>query len=162
MSKTLIVMRHAKSSWKHDLDDHDRPLNARGRAGASALGDWLRNVSALPDEILCSSAARTQETAQRLNLGTAISTIPALYLCSADEMLREIRRASGQVVLVVAHNPGIADFAERLGHSAPDHPRFLDYPSGATTVFSCGIDSWADLKFASATPIAFTIPRDLV
>ena len=43
MTCTLILMRHAKSSWDDlTLSDHERPLNKRGRASASAMGKWLR------------------------------------------------------------------------------------------------------------------------
>ena len=161
MSKTLIVMRHAKSSWDRPVSDIERALNERGRSGATALGAWLRQHALEPDEILCSSAERTQETAQCLKLATPITSLPALYMAPADVLLKHIARASGDVVLVLAHNPGIGEFAERLAKSPPDHPRFLDYPSGATTVFSCDIDSWSDLKFASAEPRLFITPRDL-
>ena len=67
--KRLILMRHAKSDWGDPmLPDHDRPLNKRGRRAASALGHWMREAGLRPDQILCSSATRTQETCARLAL----------------------------------------------------------------------------------------------
>lgn len=80
MSKKLIIMRHAKSSWEHEGTDKTRPLNERGRKSATALGEWLRSQNLHPDTILCSSAARTQETAARLKLSQPISSIDALYM----------------------------------------------------------------------------------
>ena len=59
MALSLILVRHAKSSWDTPaLSDHDRPLNKRGRASARAIGDWLRKENLLPDQILTSTAQR--------------------------------------------------------------------------------------------------------
>lgn len=161
MSKTLIVMRHAKSSWDEPVEDSQRRLNERGRIGATALGDWMRRTALAPDEILCSSAARTQETAQRLALDCAITTRDALYMSSSDVLMKHVQQAKGATLLIVAHNPGIAEFAERLVLSAPNNPRFFNYPSGATTVLDCDIDSWDDLRFHRAHVTHFTTPHDL-
>ena len=58
--RRLVLMRHAKSSWGDPgLDDHDRPLNKRGKRSAEALGDWLRAQTIVVDEALVSSSART-------------------------------------------------------------------------------------------------------
>src|SRR5438105_4097768 len=65
MSKTLLIMRHAKSSWKEaELDDHERPLNKRGRRAAPAMGQLLRENSLTPDAILSSTALRARQTAE--------------------------------------------------------------------------------------------------
>ena len=162
MSKTLIVMRHAKSSWEHAGPDIERPLNKRGRDSAVALGDWLRARDLAPDEILCSAATRTQETAQRLKLAAPVSLNKALYMAPAESLLKYTQRATGDTVLILAHNPGIGEFAERLTRIAPNHPRFFDYPSGATTVFSCDIEEWRELAFDSAAPTDFVVPRELI
>ena len=113
--KRLVLKRHAKSDWGDPaLPDHARPLNERGRRSATALGDWLRAMGALPDQILCSSSERTQETCARLNLPLAPELHDALYLAEAPDMLRVLRGATGSQVLMLGHNPGIAEFAARL------------------------------------------------
>ena len=61
--RRLILTRHAKSSWDDpDTPDIDRPLNARGRAAARELGDFLASRDLEPEEVLCSTALRTRET----------------------------------------------------------------------------------------------------
>ena len=66
MTRTLILTRHAKSSWDDPfLNDHDRPLNKRGRKSAPVIAGWLRENGWLPDEVLSSTSART-----RRNLGS--------------------------------------------------------------------------------------------
>ncbi|MGH1578433.1 SixA phosphatase family protein [Planktotalea sp.] len=161
MRKTLIVMRHAKSSWDIPGSDIERPLNARGHSSAKALGDWLRSKSLAPDEVFCSAATRAQETGAGLKLSIPLSSIRTLYMAPSDNLLSQMQGASGDTVLVIAHNPGIGDFAQRLAKTAPDHPRFSDYPTGATTVFRCEIENWAELKFGAAIVSDFVIPREL-
>ena len=63
--KSLLVMRHAKSSWKEvDLVDHDRPLNKRGMKDAPRMGKLLRKERLIPELILTSSARRARDTAE--------------------------------------------------------------------------------------------------
>ena len=63
--KTLLLMRHAKSSWSEPgLADHDRPLNKRGKQAAPEMGKLLRKEGLVPDLILCSTARRSRQTAE--------------------------------------------------------------------------------------------------
>ncbi|SHL22644.1 phosphohistidine phosphatase [Roseovarius marisflavi] len=163
MTRHLILMRHAKSDWgSAGQRDHDRPLNARGRASAKALGKWLEARKLLPDEILCSSAKRTQETCGLMGLSTPPTLLKSLYLAEAQEMLAELQGAIGKTVLMIGHNPGIAELAEDLVADPPDHERFNDYPTGATLLARFEIADWADLRPGTAEVEAFVIPRDLI
>ena len=162
MTRRLILMRHAKSSWGDPaLSDHARPLNGRGRRSAKALGDWLRQNDYLPDQVLCSSSTRTRETLDRLKIRAPIQFLDSLYHASPRTMFDELARATGASVLMLGHNPGIAGFAESIVTAAPDHPRFHDYPTCATLVAEFDITDWSDLEKASGTPLAFVIPREL-
>lgn len=163
--RRLILMRHAKSDWSHGTSDHDRPLNPRGRGAAEALGNWLRTEGLLPDAVLCSTAARTRETCALLNLpeSCAVEHLRQLYLAEPDEIIATLRqRASGDTLLLVAHNPGIAAAAALLLQQTPDQDAFDRYPSGATTVMDFDIYSWADLASGTGTLQAFTVPKQLV
>jgi phosphohistidine phosphatase len=163
MTRHLILMRHAKSDWgSAGQRDHDRPLNARGRASAKALGRWLEARGVLPDEILCSSARRTQETCDLLGLSTPPTLLKPLYLAEAQEMLVVLQGATGKTVLMLAHNPGIAELAEDLVAEPPDHERFGDYPTGATLLLRFEIADWADLRPGTGEVKGFVIPRDLI
>ena len=164
--RRLILMRHAKSAWNNPgIGDHDRPLNGRGKRAAQGLGDWLRTQGFLPDQILCSSAARTRETLARLALPDTIPTTLTrdLYLAEASEMLAILRQATGDCVLMLGHNGGIADTAWRLvGDAPPKHDRFSDFPTGATLVCDFDVTTWADLATRTARTQAFVTPHDLV
>jgi len=163
MTRRLILTRHAKSDWSQSgVSDHQRPLNKRGRASATAIGDWLRKGNHLPNQILSSSSTRTRETCDRLQLDAPVTYLGALYHAGALTMLSELRKASGQTVLMLGHNPGIGEFAEKLVRASPAHPRFLDYPTCATLVADFDITSWSKADFGQALTVAFVIPRELI
>jgi len=63
--KSLLILRHAKSSWKHpELNDHERPLNKRGKNDAPRMGKLLQKEKLIPDAILSSTAMRASATAE--------------------------------------------------------------------------------------------------
>lgn len=162
--KRLILLRHAKSDWSEPgLSDHARHLNARGLAAAPKLGRWLKDNDILPDQVLCSTATRARETfagvEATLRSGVTPDYIAALYLAEPATMLKAIRVAKGTVVLLIAHNPGIAELAEMLAETPPDDMDFFRYPTGAVTVLDFEIDDWAKIKTGACT--GFVIPRNL-
>ena len=156
-------MRHAKSSWANPgLSDHDRPLNARGRRSAKALGDWLRDCGYIPDNIVASSSKRTLETCSGLDIGGQVAVSPELYHADPRTILEVLRQCHAPSVLILGHNPGIGDFAHQIVGAPFPHPRFADYPTGATLVTTFDITSWSALEWQSGTAIDFTVPRDLI
>lgn len=159
--KTLILTRHAKSSWDSPGHDHDRVLNARGREAAPKIGQWIRDQGLGPDAILCSSAARTQETCALLGFDIKPKFLRELYLAPAEDMLQALKGAEGNCAVMIGHNPGIADFAHRLINKAPEHPRFYDYPTCATTVMTFDIDNWSEMSFGVGNAVDFVIPKEL-
>jgi phosphohistidine phosphatase len=166
MTLRLILTRHAKSSWDNPaLADHDRPLNDRGRRAAAALGRWLASRSDCPGEVLCSDALRTRQTwagiAAHLPAAPAVTLKPALYHASPDVMLAVLRHASAPVVLMLGHNPGIAEFAARLLAHPPADPAFHRYPTGATLIATFNRPAWAEVGFADGALMDFVVPRAL-
>lgn len=162
--KRLILMRHAKSDWSQSTKgDISRPLNARGRQAAAALGEWLRREGYLPDEILCSPAQRTRETCERLGLASEIGAKypEVLYLAGTEVMLKSLNRCLGSSVLMIGHNPGIGAMAESLMLDLPVHPQFLQYPTGATLVADFDIKEWSEAAWGKAIARNFVVPRDL-
>jgi len=148
----LILTRHAKSDWDDPtLPDHDRPLNARGRRSARALGDWLASRGYDPEEVLCSSARRTCETWERVadavfETRPALRIEPALYHAAPEAMLRILRTATAHTVMMIGHNPGIAAFAAMLPARPPLDPQFRSYPTSATLVVDFQADAWAEVE----------------
>jgi phosphohistidine phosphatase len=165
--KRLILTRHAKSSWDDPLQpDHDRPLNERGKAAAADLGQWLASRGYVPDEVLCSDALRTRKTfsgiAPALPGTPLLELKPALYHAGAEVMLAVLKHAKGGTVMMIGHNPGIADFAGRIVSRPPANPEFARYPTGATLVCDFPVEAWGDAAFGMAVVVDFVVPRELV
>ncbi|MCL3881100.1 histidine phosphatase family protein [Marivita sp. GX14005] len=160
--KRLILMRHGKADWHAEGGDHARRLTPRGRAGAEAMGDWLRERGWIPGEILCSTAARTRETLALLEMPEDRACFERrLYLAEADEILAALHGVEAETVLVVGHNHGLADLAHSLVREAPPHPRFDDYPTCATTLLSFKIADWSDIRRRSGICEGFATPGDV-
>ena len=160
MTLTLILMRHAKSDWANPLlSDHDRPLNARGRRSARAMGDWLRKGGWRPDLALVSTSERTRETWERLRLDAPARFDASLYHAEPAQMWRVLEGAQGSVVLMLGHNPGIAEFAADLVAVPPDDDSFHTYPTCATLIAEFDAATWADVAPRTGKVIAFEVPR---
>ena len=165
--KRLILTRHAKSAWDDPLTpDHDRPLNERGKAAAADLGQWLASRGYVPQKVLCSDAVRTRQTwsgiAPALPATPLMELKPALYHAGVDVMLAVLRHAQADVVMMIGHNPGIAEFAEKLVAQAPLNAEFGRYPTGATLVADFAVDSWDQVGFGQGVTVDFVIPREMV
>ncbi|MBU2865690.1 SixA phosphatase family protein [Pacificibacter marinus] len=167
MRLRLILTRHAKSSWDDPLlDDIDRPLNTRGQRDADRVGRWLSAKGYHPDQAMISVARRTQETWSRIQETASTGDTECLfhqglYLASSDRILQQLRSAGGQTVIMIAHNPGIGDFAARFAKTSPAHADFARYPTCATTVFDVAADNWSQVRFGENTILDFCVPREL-
>jgi len=168
--KTLLLLRHAKSSWADPaIGDFDRPLAPRGRRAMKLIGGYLEDRKLLPDLVLCSTAKRTHETCDLLAPqlgGASVRFDKALYLSTPAVLLRLVQAAplAAGRVMVIAHNPGLQQFAERLAGSGDEvklermHSKF---PTAGLAVLTLPIDDWRDVTAAGARLEDFVAPRDL-
>lgn len=120
-TKTLFVLRHAKSSWKDDsLPDHDRPLNSRGEGDAPRMGAFMQEQGLEPELILTSTARRARRTAalvaENSNFSGEIRQVRDLYHADPEEIVEQLRHVPDEYarVMVVGHNPGLEDLLELL------------------------------------------------
>ncbi len=144
--KYVLLLRHAKSSWEDtELDDLDRPLNARGVQQGPLVGAWLRDKPWAPDLILASHALRAQQTAyavaQACGYSGPILTRPALYRTDAERYRAVVRAVLEryQRVMLVGHNPEIEEFLATLVKDAPP------LKTATVAVIELPITRWADL-----------------
>lgn len=159
--KTLLLVRHAKSSWEHPgVSDHDRPLNDRGLRDAPVMGQRLAERGVAPDVILSSTALRARSTAEliahALGFGAArVVTDERLYGASADEVLRIIGELDGDLAcaIVVGHNPETAS----LAHEFSDE--IHEMPTCAVAEFTFDVDAWYELPDAEPATVWVSTPR---
>jgi len=112
--KTLVLMRHAKSSWKDpELSDHERPLNKRGKRDAPLMGELLKDEGLAPDMIFCSTATRARKTLQRViensRYDCEIEYLDSLYMAEANGIIDMLKSLPNNIdmVMLVGHNPGL-------------------------------------------------------
>ena len=144
--KTLLLLRHGKSSWKDaSLTDHDRPLKKRGREAAKKMGQLLREQNLQPDHMLTSTAIRASDTAvlaaKAGKFDCGLDQIAALYHAEPSAMAAIVSQVSDDFerVLVVGHNPGFEEWlAKLIGHAE-------EFPTAALAHLELPIKSWREL-----------------
>jgi len=169
--RRLMLLRHAKSDWATPgARDHDRPLTARGRESAAKMGAYMARHALMPDLVVASSATRVRETLQELL--PAFKTAPkviedkSLYETEAESLLATIKGTGRPIhnLLLVGHNPGLADLAALLMASGDVEvrQRLLEkFPTGALAVIDFALDDWTKLHPKAGRLDRFVIPRTL-
>lgn len=159
--KTLLLVRHAKSSWDDaKLPDRERRLAERGRHDAPKMGKRVAERRGKPDLLLSSPAHRAQETAEIFarKLGYEIADIALderLYPGAARDVIEVIRALDDrfEYVMLVGHNPGLSDLAHSLA------PGILDLPTCAVAEFAFDVDSWSAVGQVKPARIALDTPK---
>lgn len=161
---TLVLLRHAKSAYPPGVADHDRPLNARGRRDAPVAGHLIAQVRPDFDVVLVSTAKRAQQTWELASPAVVTRRridVPELYLASAEAMLRRLRDVDADTAIVVSHNPGTEDLAERLSDdtTGDDYRRMLmKFPTAAFAVLESD-KPFARWGYGEARLTAFEVGR---
>ena len=161
--KTLLILRHAKSSWNEPgMMDHDRPLNARGKQDAPHIGQLLREQRLLPDLILSSTAKRARSTAKRVVSGGELHCTPQLleqlYLAPAETYIEVLRKQPSEfnLILVIGHNPGLEELVLSTTGTS------LALRTAALVQVEFEIDTWFELPArGQGKLVAHWEPREL-
>ena len=160
MRRRLILMRHAKSSWKSDApSDHTRPLNKRGRRAAPAMGRHLEELGWVPDLIVSSDAVRTKETCSLMT--EAMEATPeqryerSLYHAGITEIGAVLRTVDPTIptVLLLGHNPGWSVAATDLTDVS------VDLKTADAALLEIEAEDWASAFDADAGFELITIVR---
>ena len=156
------MLRHAKSSWTDSsIEDHERPLNARGRRDAPRVGTVLREQGLVPDVWITSDAVRARATAEAAAQAAAftgdLAIEPSLYLASPADIygvLRALGRGT-QTVMIVGHNPGVSELVAQLTGEREE------MPTAALARIALPIDSWSAIGEATrGTLVSMWRPKD--
>lgn len=160
--KELILVRHAKSSWKDPtLSDHERPLNKRGKRDAPEMGERLARSGCEPDLIVSSSAVRALDTATTLagKLGYPRESIVVeqrLFHAGVTELLQVIRGVDDTVdiLMLFGHNPGLTDLANHIG------PReIFNMPTCAMLHLQFQADTWSTVGDVPGDEVLYDYPK---
>jgi phosphohistidine phosphatase len=169
--RTLMLMRHAKSSWdRPELADVDRPLDERGREAAALIARHIKAQKWRPDLVLCSHAERVRATWQLMSpiLSRSIEcrTLRTIYLGAPSRLLESLRRGNNEVrtLMLIGHNPGLGRLAVSLCSAGPKKALArmqAKFPTGALAVIDLDIARWSELAPGVGRLEAFVRPKDL-
>jgi len=165
--KTLILLRHAKSSHTNPLQrDKERVLNQRGRDDCPRVGAAIAARSLTPDFILCSSARRARETLDliqgELGKDVEVRFEEELYLAEPATVLAHAQGApeSASTLMLVGHNPGFGTLAFAMaGGGAP--AELAAFPTAAVASFLFEAKHWTALDPTQARLAHFFTPKEL-
>ncbi len=161
--KTLILMRHAKSSWKEpELADHDRPLNKRGEKDAPRVGRLLKDKKLVPDHIYSSTAVRARQTVEgvidKSGFKHKVDYLESLYMAEPSALIEVLKQTPDKTdsVLLVGHNPGLEGLLQILTRKVES------LPTGAVARISLPIDHWEELSLSTEGKLKQNYrPRDI-
>lgn len=161
--KTLLLLRHAKSSWKDSTQsDHERPLNKRGRETAPVVGELIAERKLTPQLMICSTAVRAETTARMIAEHSGyrgeLTVTGELYPTTPSACLSVLREVEPGVesVMLVCHNPGLEELVQLL---AGIYERM---PTCCLVQLSLPIEDWRDLTAETAAEVVDVWrPREL-
>lgn len=169
--KRLFLLRHAKSSWDHPgLADFDRPLNARGRGAAEAVGREMRMRAIAPEAIVASPAVRVVQTLERVEAGFGrkldVRFDRRIYAASAEQLLAILRETDERAasLMLVGHNPGFQSLVADLALDDPEGLRSsaaANFPTAALAEVVLDVERWRGAVRGSGRIAALIRPRDL-
>jgi phosphohistidine phosphatase len=161
--KTLLLMRHAKSSWKHpENPDHERPLNKRGKKDAPLIGRLIKDKELIPQCILSSTACRATETADIVVKSSGfegkVDYLDSFYMAEPNAYLEGLQSLPDEIerVMIIGHNPGLEGLLQILSG------RVESLPTSSIAHIVLPINQWKDLNLNTEGELVEKIsPEDL-
>ena len=159
--KTLYLIRHAKSSWEFNIEDHKRPLNQRGLKDADLIGKALASRLKYIDKILCSDAERAKTTAKiildHLGFSQNIFELESkLYDFSGDQVIEVIKSCEDDInsLMIFGHNHAFTSIANFYGNEVIDN-----LPTAGVIGIEFNVTRWKDISVGKNVLTLF--PKEL-
>lgn len=161
--KTLVLVRHAKSSWDNLLlSDFDRPLNDRGKEEAPIMAKRIKERKVKIDCFVSSPAKRAKKTAKIFmkiyeNDKDKLLLLPTLYEASSKDFYNAVEQLDNKFdcVAIFSHNPGITDFVNTLTDYSVDN-----IPTSGVFAVSISMKEWRDFKNSKKELLFFDFPKN--
>lgn len=159
--KSVLLIRHAKSSWNFDVADFDRPLNDRGKSDAPDMAERLLKKGVKIDAFISSPAKRAVSTANAFAEVYSFKvekliTIPSLYEAVPEVFLKVIENLDDEYkrIAIFSHNPGITAFANQLTATQID-----DMPTCSVFAIKADTNIWKNFNSAKKSFWFFDYPK---
>ena len=159
--KILILVRHAKSSWEHDVTDIKRPLKQRGKNDAKLVSERFKDEDFLPKRVFSSPAKRAFSTCEIFmeTLGIAIeevSVVEKLYDFSGENILKFVKSMDNDIdsAMIFGHNFALTNLVNSLGSQY-----IGNFPTSGLAKIHFDTDKWEDIT--SGITELLLKPKDL-
>ena len=146
--KTIVLIRHAKSSWNHNVSDLKRPLSKRGFTDANLLSKAFKSYNFYPDAIYSSPANRAFTTCgifmENLDLPENLLTIEnQLYDFGGNQVKKFLHSINDKLnrVMIFGHNHAFTELTNNLGNNAIDN-----LPTSGLVMINFDVMHWADIR----------------
>ncbi len=169
--RRLLLLRHAKTeSSEPGKEDRARVLVERGRKDAARIGAYMATHALIPDRVVLSPAARTQETwkhmAGALRPAPGAKTLDQIYDATQHDILAAIIDTQSAVhsLLIVGHNPTLQEVALMLIASGDIDTRERlreKLPTAGLIIIDFPFDDWSKLHPQSGRLERFVTPKSL-
>ncbi|WP_035758032.1 SixA phosphatase family protein [Hugenholtzia roseola] len=166
-SKTLVLIRHAKSSWKDStLADFDRPLNKRGKQDAPMMGEILASKELRPEAFYLSPAKRSKKTAEKIAEKIAfpqhlLKIEDQLYFGGSEKIVQWIKKLNNHLhtIFIVSHNPDLNDLAAYFLGSDFFNRQIQNLPTASLLALQIPVESWHQIERGKANPLFYEYPK---
>lgn len=169
--RRLLLFRHAKAERSEPgMEDRARRLVERGQKDAATVGAYMASHALLPDRVMTSPAARTQETwkfaARAFKPAPAVTPVERLYDATPHDILGVIKGAPFAIrsLLILGHNPGLHAVALLLVASGDIDARERlreKMPTCGLVIIDFAFDEWGKLHPQSGRLERFVTPKSL-
>ncbi len=158
--KTLLIVRHGKSSWKDkSLKDNERPLKNTGKKQSAYMGKLLIENELIPQLILSSDALRASQTAQIIadiaGVTAAVRLEPDFYMAEPLVFIETLKLLPDTIerVMIVGHNPGLEALLQLMDG------KIDSLHTGSMAYLVLNVASWSELNLETMTElVAFWEP----
>jgi phosphohistidine phosphatase len=165
--KTLTIVRHAKAERLEGYaTDFERPLTERGLKDSQRIGEVIARLDPPMDWLFSSPAARTRQTAERIahtcDYTNKIQWAPEIYEASADTLLALLAKAPQDIqhIVLIGHNPGVADLTSGLLAGAPGRLS-IHMPTAALAHLHLEVFWWNQIRWGCGVLKQLVTPKIL-
>lgn len=158
--RTLILVRHAKSDWTHEVEDFLRPLNERGHENARTMAKYLLEKGIPIDQFLSSPAKRALTTCRyfaETYSQPSIKKVEDLYEPLLEDFYSTIEKADDrhESLALFSHNPTISEFGYKLDPETPE------FPTCGVAIFEVETLLWSEFSSAPIKLKHFFTPKGI-
>ena len=159
--KTLILVRHGKSSWEYNVGDKDRPLKERGINDAHLVGSHFETKASDLDAAFSSPACRALHTAMIVLRELAyplenFEVTEELYDFSGSSVADFVQNLDDKLnkVMIFGHNYAFTNIVNQWGDHSIDN-----VPTAGLVQIKFDTDKWSSVQKGKTEEIIF--PKQL-